>query len=148
MRPLHTLFSTKMDEILEEIRSLREIIQSLQPSQPPDSLCEGVTGKGTQCRNRASPDSCYCRMHLGRRVERVAKVSRGVKKVKKIQPEHTHGVGVVRRVVRVGRETKKLKKIQPEHTHEGGILCKLCETHGDVWDPGLVGVGFEGCVEI
>jgi hypothetical protein len=56
-------------------------------------------------------------MHLGRRVERVAKVSRAAKKVKKVQPEHTHGVGVV---------------------------CMLCETHGDVWDPGLVGVGFEG----
>jgi len=113
-----------MEAILLEIRELREIIKSLQPSQPPETLCEGVTGKGTRCRNRASPDSCYCRMHMGDRV------------------------GVVRRVVRVGRETKKLKKIQPEHTHEGGILCKLCETHGDVWDPGLVGVGFEGCVEI
>ena len=107
----------KMEEILEEIRALRQIIQSLQPAPPSQSICEGVTGKGTQCRNRASPDSCYCRMHLGRRVERVAKVSRGPKKVKKVQPEHTHGDGVV---------------------------CMLCETHGDVWDPGLVGVGFEG----
>ena len=119
MRPLHTSFSTKMEEILEEIRSLREIIQSLQPSQPPDSLCEGVTGKGTRCRNRASPDSCYCRMHLGERVG-------------------------VRRVGRVSRAPKKPKKVQPEHTHDGGGLCMLCETHGDVWDPELVGMGFEG----
>ena len=125
MRPLHTPFSTKMDEILEEIRSLREIIQSLQPSQPPDSLCEGVTGKGTQCRNRASPDSCYCRMHMGvtKREPRVQKVTKTTKKVKKVQPEHTCGEG-------------------------GGGVCMLCETHGDVWDPELVGVGFEGCVEI
>ena len=121
MRPLHTPFSTRMDEILEEIRSLRQIIKSLCP-EPPESPCQGVTGKGTQCRNRASPDSCYCRMHLGRRIERVVKVSRGPKKVKKVQPEHTCG--------------------------EVGVVCMLCETHGDVWDPELVGVGFEGCVEI
>jgi hypothetical protein len=121
--PLRTPFSTKMEEILEEIRELRQIIATLQPSPPLAQLCEGVTGKGTQCRNRASPDSCYCRMHLGRRVERVAKVSRAAKKVKKVQPEHTCGEG-------------------------GGGVCMLCETHGDVWDPELVGVGFEGCVEI
>ena len=105
-----------MEEILEEIRALRQIIQSLQPSQ---TICEGVTGKGTRCRNRASPDSCYCRMHSGER-----RVAPKVQKVPKTQ--------------------KKLKKVQPEHTCEGGGMCMLCETHGDVWDPELVDAEFEG----
>ena len=108
-----------MEAILLEIRELRQIIQSLQPSQPPESLCQGVTGKGTQCRNRASPDSCYCRMHSGER-----RVTPKVQKVQKVQ--------------------KKLKKVQPEHTCGGGGMCMLCETHGDVWDPELVDAEFEG----
>ena len=110
-----------MDEILEELRQLREIVQSLCPAPPPlQRMCEGVTGKGTQCRNRASPDSCYCRMHSGERrrvVEKVAKVEKRVKKVRKVQPEHTHG---------------------------GGGVCMLCETHGDVLDMGLTECGFVG----
>ena len=109
----------KMDEILEEIRALRQIIQSLQPVSPPETPCQGVTGKGTQCRNRASPDSCYCRMHSGER-----------KSVVKVRKEP--------------RVSKKLKKVQPEHTHVGGGMCMLCETHGDVMDPTLPDAEFEG----
>lgn len=105
-----------MEAILLEIRELRQIIQSLQPTE---TLCEGVTGKGTQCRNRASPDSCYCRMHSG--------VTRRAPKAQKVQ-----------------KTTKKVKKVQPEHTCEGGGMCMLCETHGDVWDPELVDAEFEG----
>ena len=109
-----------MDEILAELRSLREIIATLQP---PDSPCKGVTGKGTQCRNRASPDSCYCRMHGERvpKVPKVPKVAKVAKKPKKIQPEHTHGVGE--------------EPIEP---------CPLCATHGDVWNPGLTECRFIG----
>ena len=108
-----------MEEILEEIRELRQIVQSLCPTPPLQVLCEGVTGKGTQCRNRASPDSCYCRMHSG--------VTRRAPKAQK-----------------VAKVAKKLKKVQPEHTCEGGGMCMLCETHGDVWDPELVDAEFEG----
>lgn len=38
----------------------------------------------------------------------------------------------------------KLKKVQPEHNHVEGDVCRLCETHGDVWDMGLTGAEFEG----
>ena len=110
-----------MDAILAELRALREIVQSLQPSEVPLAICEGVTGKGTQCRNRASPDSCYCRMH-GERPPRPGKVPR-VKKVpkpKKVQPEHIHGIDEI------------------------GVNCPLCETHGNVWDPRLTDCCFEG----
>ena len=111
-----------MEQILEELRELREIVASLQPSPPLTTKCEGLTGKGTQCRNRASPDSCYCRMH-GERSPRPPKPVR-VKKVakpKKIQPEHNHGVG--------------------EEPRES---CELCATHGDVWNPGLTECKFIG----
>jgi len=108
-----------MEAILLEIRELRQIVQSLCPTPPLQVLCEGVTGKGTQCRNRASPDSCYCRMHSG--------VTRRAPKAQK-----------------VAKVAKKLKKVQPEHTCEGGGMCMLCETHGDVWDPELVDAEFEG----
>jgi hypothetical protein len=108
-----------MDEILAELRELREIIKSLQPAPPSQTICEGVTGKGTQCRNRASPDSCYCRMHG----ERDPKPPR-VEKPKRVM---------------------KPKKVQPEHNHCGGGMCMLCDTHGDVLDPGLPDVEFEGC---
>jgi hypothetical protein len=114
---------TDLTQILAELRELRQIIATLQPSQATETqVCEGVTGKGTQCRNRASPDSCYCRMH-GERVARppkVAKVAKVAKKPKKVQPEHNHGIGEV------------------------GVECPLCVTHGDVWDPGLTECGFIG----
>jgi hypothetical protein len=122
VRPLQTPFSTRMEQILEELRELRQIIATLQPSPTPETPCQGVTGKGTQCRNRASPDSCYCRMH-GERPPKAPKPER-VKKVtkpKKVQPEHTHGVG-----------------------EESSEPCPLCATHGDVWNPGLTECRFIG----
>jgi hypothetical protein len=108
--------TSEMDQILLELRELRELVSSLQGPETP--VCGGITGKGTQCRNRASPDSCYCRMH-GERPPRPEKP----KRVKK---------------------DPKPKKVQPEHTHGDGGVCRLCETHGDVWDPALTECGFEG----
>ena len=108
-----------MEEILAELRELREIVKALQPvSTPVTTKCEGVTGKGTQCCNRASPNSRYCRMH-GEREPRPVKIA----KPKKLA---------------------KPKKVQPEHTHGPGEVCMLCETHGDVLDPGLPEALFEG----
>ena len=108
-----------MDEILAELRELREIVRSLQPvSTPVTPKCQGVTGKGTRCCNRASPGGTYCRMH-GERPARPPKVV----KVKKLA---------------------KPKKVQPEHTHGPGEICMLCDTHGDVLDPDLPEALFEG----
>jgi hypothetical protein len=109
---------TDLSEILAELRSLREIVQSLQPSVPPTQVCEGVTGKGTRCCNRAAPGGTYCRMH-GVRETRPVKVA----KPKKLA---------------------KPKKVQPEHRHGPGEVCMLCDTHGDVLDPRLPEAMFEG----
>ena len=111
-----------LTSILEEIKALRAEVAALTLSHPhvvcDVPKCKGVTGKGTVCRNKAVEGTEYCRMH-GDRVEKVVKV----KKVKK---------------------AAKPKKVQPEHNHVEGDVCRLCETHGDVWDMGLTGAEFEG----
>ena len=49
---------------------------------------------------------------------------------------------------RRAKKEPKPKKIQPEHTHGIGEVpegvCPLCETHGDVMDPTLPEATFEG----
>ena len=118
-RHLHTFFSRRMDEILAELRELREIVRSLQPvSTPVTAKCEGVTGKGTRCCNRAVPGGNYCRMHG----------EREARPVKEPKP----------------KKLAKPKKVQPEHRHGPGEVCMLCETHGDVLDPELPEAMFEG----
>ena len=109
---------TDLTQILAELRELREIVQSLRPDPQTTTKCEGVTGKGTQCRNRAAPGGTYCRMH-GEREPRP---------VKEPKP----------------KKLAKPKKVQPEHRHGPGEVCMLCETHGDVLDPGLPEAMFEG----
>ena len=108
-----------MDEILAELKALREIVQSLQPvSTPVTPKCQGVTGKGTGCCNRAVLNTSYCRMHG----------ERDPRPVKEPKP----------------KKLAKPKKVQPEHTHGLGEVCMLCETHGDVLDPRLPEALFEG----
>ena len=115
-----------MDEILGELRELRRVIEYLRVehvhSQPQIPICQGVTGKGTVCMNRSVPGGAYCRMHGVVRPGRVVnKVPKKDKKPKKIQPEHNHQIGEI-----------------------PGEACKLCGTHGDVWDPKLPECHFEG----
>jgi len=94
-----------MDEILQELRALREEVGGLKEQlgvgpkvprvpKPPRTPCIGVTGKGTACRNSAQPGHDYCRMHGDRpvRPEKPKKVKKEPKP-KKIQPEHTHELG-------------------------------------------------------
>ena len=130
-RPLHTPFSRTMDEILQELRALREEVVGLKDQlgvgprvprvpKPPRTPCIGVTGKGTACRNSAQPGHECCRMHGDRPVR--------LEKPKKVKKE------------------PKPKKIQPEHTHELGETCPtcpLCDTHGDVLNPTLPESQFE-----
>ena len=109
---------TPMDSLLAEVASLRAELALLR--QTRKQPCQGVTGKGTPCRNGALVGTCHCRMH-----------SRGPKEAKP---------------PRVRKEPKP-KKIQPEHTHcigESDPHCPLCETHGDCLDPTLPGHHFEG----
>jgi len=104
-----------LSQILAELRELREIVQSLQStSGSVTHVCKGVTGKGGPCRNKSVPGGEYCRMH-GEKPEKPVKVPK----------------------------PKKVRKVQPEHTHGDGEVCILCSTHGDVLDPGLPNEMFE-----
>ena len=104
--------------LLAEVTQLRQEVAQLRSTRK--SPCQGVTGKGTPCRNGALPGAPYCRMHS--REPKVAKVVRTKKepKPKKTIPEHTHAIG---------------------ETHP---TCPLCETHGDCMDPTLPEHQFEG----
>ena len=111
-----------MDEILQELRALRQEVEALRNGpRTRKSPCQGVTGKGTPCRNGALPGGCHCRMHSREPKEVKAPRVKKEPKPKKIQPEHTHGIGEI-----------------PEGP------CPLCETHGDVMDPTLPNSDFEG----
>ena len=111
-----------LNSLLAEVALLRQEVAALRESQnnSKKSPCQGVTGKGTPCRNGAIPGSCYCRMH-----------SREPKEVK---------------VPKLRKEPKP-KKIQPEHTHPidtSDPLCPLCNTHGDCMDSTLPDHTFDG----
>ena len=113
-----------MEELREELNKLREEVAELRLLHKPATKhrkepCQGVTGKGTPCRNGALPGMTCCRMH-----SREPKPAKEPKKKKEPKP----------------------KKIQPEHTHELGETCPtcpLCDTHGDVMDPTLPESQFE-----
>jgi len=111
-----------MEAILLEIRSLRGELAALRAMVEP-ARCKGMTGKGTPCRNKAGTNGEYCGMHGE------------MKLCQPIPPKES----------KKPKKPKKPKKLQPEHTHEGGGggVCELCETHGDVWNLGLVDEEFE-----
>ena len=109
-----------MDALIAEVAELRLQLQQLQSQSCKKSPCQGVTGKGTPCRNGAVPGACLCRMH-----SREPKARKEPKPCKEPKP----------------------KKIQPEHTHPLGEVdphCALCETHGDVMECTLPDCDFEG----
>ena len=103
--------------LLSEVNQLRQEVALLRRGRKQP--CQGVTGKGTPCRNGALADTPYCRMHS--RAPKPPKAPRVKKepKPKKIVPEHTHAVG----------------SFDP--------LCPLCSTHGDCLDPSLPHHDFE-----
>ena len=113
-------------KIIEELRALRMEVVALQgqgsrSKAAQKTRCQGTTGKGTPCCNGAVLGTDFCKMHTGM-VEKPPKAIKVPKtpKAKKIQPEHTHGIG-----------------------EEVGD-CELCQMHGDVVDPELPNLEFEG----
>ena len=114
-----------MEQLIAEVAQLRQEVAELRglrvQTQKKKDPCQGVTGKGTPCRNGALPGTQHCRMHSREPKEvKVPKEKKKESKPKKIQPEHTHPIG-----------------------EEPSEPCPLCETHGDVMDPNLPDAGFE-----
>jgi hypothetical protein len=107
-----------MDALVAEVASLRAQLQQLQTTRKQP--CQGVTGKGTPCRNGALVGTPYCRMHSREPKAPKAPRTRKEPKPKKIVPEHSHPIG------------------------ETDPMCPLCQTHGDCMDPTLPDHTFEG----
>lgn len=84
------------------------------PKEKPKKVhCTGVNMRGNPCKRKVLPDCTHCERHDPSLPPKVP-----TKKVKNKQvPKHTHGVGE--------------KPVVP---------CGLCETHGDVFDPGVTDV--------
>src|SRR6056300_1358503 len=108
-----------LQSLLAEVTQLRQEVATLKQSSSKKPPCQGVTGKGTPCRNGALAGTSYCRMHS--REPKPPKVTRTRKepKPKKTIPEHTHPIG--------------------QHDPH----CALCQTHGDCMDPTLPDHMFE-----
>ena len=109
-----------MDALLAEVADLRLQLHQLRTQTGRKQPCQGVTGKGTPCRNGALVGAPYCRMHS--------------REPKAPKPPRT-------------RKEAKPKKTIPEHTHPiggGDPHCVLCQTHGDCMDPTLPEHQFEG----
>lgn len=86
--------------------------------------CTGVTAKGTACKNKAQPDTCFCHLHNKDKPLGDKPVKEKKAKAEKAPKEK------VKRVA-------KPKKVQPEHSHaldEPAKDCSLCETHGNALD--------------
>jgi len=110
-----------LEELAAEVADLRLQLQQLK--QTKKQPCQGVTGKGTPCRNGALPGTPHCRMHDVNRPSRSS----------------------VEKPPKVRREPKP-KKIIPEHSHPIGEFdpsCALCDSHGDCMDPSLPDHNFE-----
>jgi hypothetical protein len=109
-----------LHSLLAEVTQLRQEVATLKQSSSKKQPCQGVTGKGTPCRNGALVGTSYCRMHS--REPKPPKVTRTRKdpKPKKTIPEHTHPIG------------------------QHDLMCPLCQTHGDCMDPTLPDHMFEG----
>jgi hypothetical protein len=117
---------TTLEQLAAEVADLRLQLQELKQSQTSAKKqpCQGVTGKGTPCRNGAIEGFQFCRMH-----------SREPKPPKELK----------------SRKEPKPKKVQPEHIHpigETDPMCPLCQTHGDCMDPTLPDHEFESSGDI
>ena len=111
-----------LQSLLAEVALLRQEVAALRESQTSAKKqpCQGVTGKGTPCRNGALPGTSHCRMHSREPKAPKAPKTRKEPKPKKTIPEHTHPID------------------SPDPT------CPLCQTHGDCMDPSLPDHDFEG----
>jgi len=109
---------TTLEQLVAEVADLRLQLQQLQKQKKQP--CQGVTGKGTPCRNGALPGTQHCRMHSREPKAPKEPKTRKEPKPKKTIPEHTHPID------------------SPDPT------CPLCQTHGDCMDPTLPDHDFEG----
>ena len=117
----------RMDVLTNSVSS-KTVKKSKIPVEPRIQ-CSFITKKGEQCKNSAFPGKNTCQKHVNYTIPRpVASTSKTKPDVKKPQ--------------------LKKKKNPPMHNHAigeapPGGFCKLCETHGDIFDPETPDLEFE-----
>ena len=125
----------KMDSVIETNILLREKIETLEKPKPitkkpskvpkePKLICSMMTAKGNKCTKPCVPGETCCTLH--------------VKMRDKPSPIETKKKRPV---------LKKKKRDVPVHNHKPGETpidtCELCESHGDIFDPGMPDTEFE-----
>ena len=125
MKYLQTSVPSKT--VVVEIVKESEPVKEKPKKVPPENRkCEKMTVKGTRCKYNRVGDSCFCKIHTPKS-DTVEVTKKGKK----------------------GNKGKKGKKEKPGHIHtlsedmSEGEICPLCETHGDVSQPGLPDAEFE-----
>ena len=104
-----------LDELLAKYKILKPKIKTKVLTDP----CPIKTGKGDTCKHNCVPGGQACKMHSRPVTEKPPKPPKKLKKMK-IIPEHNH---------------------KPFEAPAGGH-CELCDTHGDIMNPGLLDVAF------
>ena len=144
-------------QLQEQVEVLRAQLAALQPKQkPPRTPCPHVTSKGAPCKKYCAPNLQTCKVHSKppkppktpkekpKKVHCTGVNMRGNPCKRKVLPDCTycerHDPSLPPKVA-----TKKVKKkAVPEHNHGVGekpvVPCGLCETHGDIFDPGVTEV--------
>lgn len=140
----------------DQITALQAELDQLRPKAKPVRIpCPHVTSKGQQCKKYCAPGLTTCKVH--------GKPPRPPKTPKE-KPVKVSCTGLnmrgnpCKRKVLQGctycerhdpknppkQTQKRVKNKQPpKHDHgigEVSVTCKLCETHGDVFDPGVTDV--------
>ena len=125
----------KMDSVIETNILLREKIETLEKPKPitkklskvpkePKLICSMTTAKGNKCTKPCVPGETCCTLHV------------------KMRDKPPHIETKKKRPV-----LKKKKRDVPVHNHKPGETpidtCELCESHGDIFDPGMPDTEFE-----
>ena len=124
-------------QLHDEVKSIREEMKpkkrcSTKPPPEPKVQCSAIAAtSGLRCKRCALDGKTVCAMHDKPSTSNTQPAPKRKPKVKKTKqkkpiPTHNHPIG--------------------EPPREGTV-CELCESHGDIFDPGTADADFEVCPE-
>jgi len=156
----HRQFKERMEylALIAEIESLKAELAALKPkAKPIKQPCPHATSKGEICKKYCAPGLNTCMVHS--RPPKVKPPPREKPKKVNCTGVNLRGNACKRRCVpgesfcerhdpslppKEVKNKKKNKKVVPEHNHGIGevpsVPCKLCDTHGDIFDMGVTDV--------
>tara|TARA_R110002072_G_scaffold197473_1_gene355113 strand:- start:1390 stop:2277 length:888 start_codon:yes stop_codon:yes gene_type:complete len=126
--------NTEEPTTVKKTRKPREV----KPVDPTKNMCTGLTAKGQPCKFAALPGMEICGIH-NRKLNGAPP-----------PPPAAEGSTPTPAPVKV-KAPKKAPKVDQVHNHPVGEkaeeICQLCESHGDLTDPGLTDKEFEAAVK-